>query len=220
MMTKSTKPFIVAIDGGPGTGTSSLANTVSKSTGWPFLNTGQLYRGIAYAVLKDGVDPYSHEASADVAERVQFTFDGGNVSHVNGEDVRGKLYDGEVNLTSSIMGTHQRVRLALDPHQHEFARQTSCVIEGRDIGSHLFPNAQLKVFLTCDDEVRLERMLKAAGRTGSLEEIREREKLETERDINPMAPVEDSVLIDTSKLTLDDVASIVIKLIRERGGSF
>lgn len=209
-------PFIVAIDGGPGTGTSSLARAVSEQTGWPFLNTGQLYRGVAHAVIAAGVDPYDRESVTQLTNTLEFTFDGGEVSHVNNEPVYGKLYSGPVNLTSSIVAVHPEVRLALDPHQHQFASQSSCVLEGRDIGSHLFPNAQLKIFLICDDEVRLERMLKAAGRTGSLEEIRAREKLETEREANPMAPVADSVIIDTTNLSLNEVTSQVLKLIKQR----
>lgn len=215
MMIKNT-PFIVAIDGGPGTGTSSLAKSVSEQTGWPFLNTGQLYRGVAHAVLTAGIDPGNGAAVTELARALEFQFNGGEVSHVNGELVEGKLYDGAINLTSSIVAVHPEVRLALDPHQHDFASKTSCVLEGRDIGSHLFPNAQVKIFLTCDDEIRLQRMLKAKGRTGSLEEIRAREKLETERDTNPMAPVEDSVIIDTTNLTLSEVAYRVLKLIEQR----
>jgi cytidylate kinase len=218
-MTANNIPFIVAIDGGPGTGTSSLARAVSEQTGWPFLNTGQLYRGVAHAVLAAGVDPDDRVAVTELTRALEFQFDGGEVSHINGEPVAGKLYDGAINLTSSIVAVHPEVRLALDPHQHEFASKTSCVLEGRDIGSHLFPNAQVKIFLTCDDEVRLERMLKAEGRTGSLEEIRAREKLETERKTNPMAAVEDSVVIDTTALTLEEVTEQVLSLIKQRSES-
>lgn len=215
-MTSNNKPFIVAIDGGPGTGTSSLARAVSEKTAWPFLNTGQLYRGVAHAVITAGINPHDREAVTELTKNLEFKFIGGEVSHVNGELVEGKLYDGAINLISSIVAVHPEVRLALDPHQHDFASKTSCVLEGRDIGSHLFPNAQVKIFLTCDDEIRLQRMLKAKGRTGSLEEIRAREKLETERDTNPMAPVEDSVIIDTTNLTLSEVAYRVLKLIEQR----
>ncbi len=212
---------LIAIDGPAGSGKSSVARAVAEKLGLTNLNTGAAYRAVALVALREGVDPEDGAGLADVARRVSLDAWG---ARVDGEPVRDEdLRSPEVSAAASAVSARPEVREVLLAVQREAASAASseggAVVEGRDIGTVVLPDADLKIFLSAEPEERARRRAHQTGREEELDRIREamrqRDLRDSERETSPLKPAADAVILDTTSLDLDGVVSRVLELARE-----
>jgi len=210
--------MVIAIDGPAGAGKSSVARKVADSLGFTYLDSGAMYRCVAYTCLDWGADPEQSGEATSTAESIEISFDGEEVL-IDGVDVTEEIRSHEVSEAASKVAVHPGVREAMVKEQRRLIDSGNYVAEGRDIGTVVSPDAPLKVFLTASPEVRAERRAEQTG--GDAREILisqlERDKRDTEREHGALKAAEDSVEVDTSELSLDEVVAKVTALARERG---
>ncbi|MGC9457225.1 MAG: (d)CMP kinase [Halothiobacillaceae bacterium] len=216
---------IITIDGPSGSGKGTLARTIAEQLGYALLDSGALYRLTALAADRRGLDLNNAEAVAEVARNldVQFAADGG--IHLEGETVGPELRTETTGEKASVVAAHPPVREALLQRQRDFAGTAGLVADGRDMGTVVFPEAPLKVFLDASPEVRAERRYKqliekglSANLPALVEEIRARDERDRNRPVAPLVPAPDAVVIDSSAMDADAVAAQVFALLRERIG--
>lgn len=210
--------LLVAIDGPAGSGKSTIARALAERLGIPYLDTGAMYRAVTWAVLEAGVDPADATAVEEVAGAVRVEVDTGVL--VDDVDVTAAIRGPEVSAAVSVVAAHPGVRSLLVGKQREWAQRCGGgVVEGRDIGSVVFPDATLKVFLTARPEVRARRR---AAERGELDEatiaawaanIAERDRLDSTREVSPLLEAEDSVVVDSSDLSIAEVVERIAELV-------
>ncbi|HIU50619.1 MAG TPA: (d)CMP kinase [Candidatus Limousia pullorum] len=217
----------VAIDGPAGAGKSSVAKAVGKQLGLLYVDTGALYRTVGLAALRKGVDPSSKaEVEAllkEISVEMDFSETSGQVVLLNGEDVTGLIRTPEVSMTASDISALPIVREYLLGLQRNIAKTKNVIMDGRDIGTVVLPDAQVKIFLTASPESRAERRYKELVEKGEkttvkdvLRDVIKRDYNDTNRKAAPLRPAEDSVLVDTTNLDFDGSVEAVAKIIRER----
>ncbi len=209
---------IVTIDGGAGTGTSSLAAGLAEKLGSPALNSGHLYRGLTLLALDElrtaEAFPGHTERIIDLAQSINFGFKGGSVIEINGLGVEESALR-SVSEAVPHLAHIPEVRLALRIWQHRFAEDHECLVaEGRDLGTVVFPDATRKIFLVCDDEERARRRSNQAGRLITVGELLERDRLDSERDDSPMRHGGDAIIFDTTKTSVPALVKNVINSLR------
>lgn len=214
-------PRVIAIDGPAGAGKSTVAKAVAAKTGLPYLDTGAMYRCVALAVMRSGVDPNDEARVAPIAEDARIEIDGSSV-RLDGEDVSGVIRGSEVSSLVSIIAVHPRVRTAMRTQQQRWvASRGGAVVEGRDISTVVFPEAVLKVFLTASPRERARRRVEQVG--GDIDEIAasiaERDRLDSTREDSPLRAADDAVLVDSSDASIEDVVGrICAEYSRVAGG--
>jgi CMP/dCMP kinase len=211
---------LVAIDGPAGSGKSSVARTVAEELGVVDLNTGAAYRAVALLALRDGVDLEDGASLAEISGRVSLDGEGARVdgTAIHEEELRTP----EVSAVASTVSAKPEVRAVLLDVQREAARrareQGGAVVEGRDIGTVVLPDAELKIFLSAAPEERARRRAHQTGREAELDRIREamnrRDRQDSERTTSPLRPAADAVILDTTTLSLEEVSSRVLELAR------
>ncbi len=210
--------ILVAIDGPAGSGKSSVARVSAERLGVVDLNTGATYRAVALLSIKEGVPPTDGAALARIARRVEL--DGERVS-VDGDEVpEGALRTPEVSAAASKVSSNPELREVLVGVQRRAAwkarAEGGAVVEGRDIGTVVLPDADVKVFLSASAEERARRRASQSGREDEIERItaaiRQRDKQDTERAASPLKPAPDAVVVDTTSMSLDEVVSSVLAL--------
>lgn len=212
------KGILVTIDGPAGSGKSSVARQVAERLGVVNLNTGAAYRAAALLALREAADFADAKRLADLASRVSLDPDGASIDgeRVHEPDLRSP----EVSAAASKVSVNAGLREVLLPVQRAAAEEAKerggAVVEGRDIGTVVLPEADLKVFLKADPEERARRRARQTGREGELDRIREaisrRDRQDSEREVSPLRPAEDAVVLDTTSLSLDEVVSRVLEL--------
>jgi cytidylate kinase len=219
-------PLVIAIDGPAGVGKSTVAQKLAARLGLMYVDSGATYRAAALKVLEASVDP---QDEATVAKLIGSTDvqvaagDGEPRVLVDGTDVTGRLRTPEVTLAAAQVSRLPQVRAKLIEIQRAFARDQGVVMEGRDIGTVVFPKAQLKIFLKADVEERARRRRKQDSREGreakldkTAYEIGRRDQLDTERKISPLMPAPDAVEIDSTLLQAEQVVEQILSLARIR----
>lgn len=200
--------IVITIDGGAGTGTTTLAKHLARHLGWEYLNTGHLYRSVAWWVRQHGINPHDEQAVSAIAEAIEFEFRDGSVIKVNSLDVTDDILAGMSDLVPHI--AHYRdVRKFIRVWQQRFAEGRHCVIEGRDLGSVVFSDSPFKIFLTCDDRERAKRRSNQAGRVVTVDELRERDRLDAEREESPMIKPDGAYLLNTTETSIPELVSAV-----------
>jgi CMP/dCMP kinase len=222
-------PPVLAIDGPSGSGKGTIARQAAKALGWHLLDSGALYRLVGLAADRQGIDLADETKIAALAGRldIEFGVGPGGAERVllDGVDVSRDLRTEESGRLASAVATLPAVREALLGLQRGFRRAPGLVADGRDMGTHVFPDAALKVFLTASVEERANRrykQLKDKGIDVSLaalsRDIAARDKRDTERSVAPLRPADDARVLDSSHLTIDEVTRIVLDWVRETVG--
>lgn len=214
--------YNVAIDGPAGAGKSTIAKRIAKEMGFIYVDTGAMYRALAIHFLKKGLKPEDTEqikmACKDASVSIQYE-DGMQQVYLNGENVTSMLREEKVGNMASVSSAIGEVRAQLLELQREMARTNDVVMDGRDIGTHILPNANVKVYLTASVEERARRRfveLQEKGVACDLNEIAhdiaERDHRDMNREIAPLKQAEDAVLVDSSNMTIDEVVQAIISL--------
>ena len=215
------KRLVIAIDGPSGAGKSTVALAVAQRLRYRCVDSGAMYRAVALLALENKTSLADGPALAKLAESADMRFehkDGVNHLFLNGEDASKAIRFPGVTDASSIVATHQEVRDILVRRQQEMGREGGVVMEGRDIGTRVFPNAELKIFLIASADVRASRRHREmddkipAASDEVLRDMAERDRRDQERKISPLMPAEDSVEIDATDLTADKVVEKIIVL--------
>lgn len=211
--------IIIAIDGPTAAGKSTTASEVARRLGYRHLNTGAMYRALALYCQQWGVTGSTDKQIPDLLERVYIDVDESAEVVLEGENVASKISTPEVAQLASALSTRSDVRNKLVAMQQEICKDGGFVLDGRDIGTVVFPDAELKIFLIADEKVRAERRLKELAAQGmSIElqrleqEIIERDKRDTERTNSPLKKADDAIEIDTSGLTIDEQVERIVSL--------
>ena len=218
--------FNVAIDGPAGSGKSTVAKRIAKDYNILYLDTGAMYRACALKVLEMGIDPTDEAAIVALMRDVKLDVvyeNGIQKTMLDGKDVSEEIRQNPVSMASSSVSKHMSVRMHLVEKQREIAGKMSCVLDGRDIGTFVLPDADFKFYLTASPDVRAKRRfdeLKAKGTEvdfGRLkEEIVHRDEQDMNRDFAPLKRAEDAVLIDTSDMTIDEVVAAIERSMQEK----
>jgi cytidylate kinase len=209
-------PQVITMDGPAASGKSSVAREVARRLGWTFVNTGNTYRAATWAVLQAGANPDDAGAVQRAVSAANLTCvveDGRSVVRVNGRDVESELTSEAVNRAVSLVARVPQVRELLVAMQRALGRQHPVVMEGRDIGTVVFPDAPAKFYIDASEEVRARRR----GLQGHTDSVRERDRIDSTRKTAPLMAASDAVIIDSSDLTLDQVVDEVMKVLHERG---
>jgi CMP/dCMP kinase len=220
----SEKRVIVALDGPAGSGKSTVAQRIAEKLGFMYINTGAIYRAVALWAMRLGVDLKDMHRLEQLATeaRIELTAKDGHVI-LNGEDVTEAIRDPQVSLAASKVSAVPGVRRALLALQRSMAERRSVVMEGRDIGSVVFPNAHVKIFLDADPQERARRRaleFVEQGQAADIEtvsgELKERDDRDRRRPESPLIQAPDAQLVDTTGLSLDQVEEAVLRLVRAR----
>lgn len=216
----------VAIDGPAGAGKSTIAKEVAKELGYIYVDTGAMYRAIALYLLRNGVKAEENNIISAKCMEANVTIeyvDGKQVVFLNGEDVNGLIRTEEVGSMASSSSTNPDVRKRLLGLQRELAEKNDVIMDGRDIGTNILPNAQAKIYLTASIEVRAKRRfdeLTEKGIACNYEEIKKEIAIRDERDMNrdiaPLRQAEDAVLLDSSDMSIEEVKEKMIQIIRSK----
>lgn len=220
-----TNGYLIAIDGTAGTGKSSVGCAVAAHLGYGFLSTGEMYRALAYKVFAKKINPEDHDAVLEAARQLRFTFmrqpDAKLKMFVDGEYLGDKLHLEEVGSVASRVSTNGEARRVLTDKMRDVGEDGGIVMEGRDVGTVVFPDAEIKFYLDASAEERAKRrvnQLKEAGQKADynqiLKMIQERDYRDSHRAVSPLKPAEDAVVIDTSSLTMQQVIDAVLEKIK------
>jgi cytidylate kinase len=221
------RPVLIAIDGPAGAGKSAAAREVAVRLGLPYLDTGAMYRAVGLLAHRKGLGPELDEsgrsAVVELARRLEIAFSGDPRAQrvtVAGEDVTHALRTPEVSRMASVVSAIPDVRREMVWRQREVAARTGGVVEGRDIGTVVFPDAPVKVFLTATPEVRARRRFDELTQQGAalrweevLGEQRERDRRDSTREASPLRPAAGAVVVDTSALSLAEVVAAIVALL-------
>jgi cytidylate kinase len=218
------KRFSVAIDGPAGAGKSTVARKVADYLGITYVDTGAMYRAIAWKALKGGVGTENEEAVTQLAEALTFSLDRQGIC-VDGVRLADEIRTPEVSNAASRIARMPGVRRILVNKQQEIAATRSVVMDGRDIGTHVLPHADVKIFLTASIDERAERRyreLLAKGLKPDFEQLREeirrRDENDRTREYAPLRQAEDAVLIDTTGRSVDEIVKSILRLCRNKMG--
>ena len=215
--------FQIAIDGPAASGKSTVARLLAEKLGFDHLNTGATYRAVAVYLHEKGLSPSSAEEEIENAlKNLKIDYVNGRV-YINGKDYTEKIQSPEAGGLASNFARLEVVRRHLVRIQREICDDKNIVVEGRDIGTVVLPNAHLKIFLTASLEARVERKLKEYQKRGlkvTKEEVERelisRDEQDSKRNVAPLKPAEDAVIIDTTSMSVEEVLDRILKLVRER----
>ena len=216
---------VITIDGPSGSGKGTVATLTAKDLGFRLLDSGALYRSLAVSAIKREVNLEDHQQLADLARCLNIEFDLFNSGSVwlDGEDVSLSIRTDIVSNAASLLGTIPAVRTALHEQQLAFRKEPGLVADGRDMGTVVFPDALVKIYLTARLEERVQRRYKQLIDKGIdatlpllLRDLKERDAKDSERPISPLKPAKDAVVLDTTDLQVDQVVQLVMSIVRDR----
>lgn len=217
--------YIIAMDGPAGVGKSTVGSLVAKKLGYHFINTGEMYRALTWKSLEEKLDLRDEKAVEDLAKNLTWEFkpteEGTTLkTYINGQGVTAQIRDERVSANSSIVAANKGVRKFMCRLQRRLGRKGGIVMEGRDITTHVFPDADFKIYLDASiDEraTRRYRQLKAAGEPADRQRIKEailtRDLNDLKRQINPLTQARDAIVIDSTHMTMHEVARRIVRMV-------
>lgn len=218
--------FNIAVDGPAGAGKSTIAKAVAAQMGYVYVDTGAMYRALAYYFLQEQIDPADEAAVSAAAEHADVTIryeEGAQQVYLNGANVTGSLRTEQVGNTASQTSVYAAVRKKLVALQQKLAQTTDVIMDGRDIGTCVLPDAQVKIYLTASVQTRAKRRydeLAAKNEPADLAQIaadiEARDDRDMHREISPLRQAQDAVLIDSSDMSIGEVVAAIIQIIKER----
>ena len=218
--------FNIAIDGPAGAGKSTVAKECAKRLNFVYVDTGAMYRAIALYLVRTGTDPENEDALKAALDEIQVELayeDGAQQVLLNGENVTGLIRTEEVSHMASVSSAKAIVRAKLLTLQRDMAKKYNVLMDGRDIGTAILPDAQLKIYLTASTKARAQRRYLENQEKGipcTFEEIeqdiRERDERDMNREVSPLKQAEDAVLVDSSDMNVEEVVACILKLAEER----
>jgi len=213
----------VAIDGPAGAGKSSIAKAVSKKLGFVYIDTGAMYRAVGVYAIKNGIEIKAENFTDEVLDNIKIDIayvDGVQKIYLLGEDVSERIREADASLAASNVAVIPAVRLKLVELQRALAEKTSVIMDGRDIGTYVLPDADVKIYLTASSDVRAKRRLlemKEKGMEADFETVKRdieyRDKNDSEREFAPLRQAEDAILVDSSDMTIDQVIDRISEII-------
>lgn len=216
------KKLSVAVDGPAGAGKSSVARIVAEKLGLTYIDTGAMYRAVALCMVKNGIDIKDLNGIENILNFIDIDLKDGKV-YLNGEDVSLAIREQEISRLSSPVSAIPQVRKRLVEMQRKMAEETSVIMDGRDIGTNVLKDADVKIFLTASCEVRAKRRyneLKAKGYDVKLEtimqDIKIRDAADSNREVDPLRVAPDAVIVDTTDMSFDDVVEKILSIIHKR----
>lgn len=216
--------MIIAIDGPSGAGKSTVAKLLSKKLGFEYIDTGAMYRALAYKAFinKIEINEENEEKINEMIERTTVDYHSNNI-YLDGENVESLIRDENISIGASKISALQNVRTKMVELQRKIAKNKDVILDGRDIGTKVFPNADYKFFITASEEVRADRryeQLVSEGKTANFNsvfsDLKQRDKNDTTRKFSPLRKAEDAILIDTTNKGIDEVIRDIANII---GGS-
>ena len=219
------KSIAIAIDGPAAAGKSTIAKKVAAILNFTYVDTGAMYRAFTHAVIKAGLDPQDEAASCSIIPDVHIDLlEDGRVI-CNDEDVTRAIREPLVSGNVSYIASYKDIRLALVEMQRAMANNKSVVMDGRDIGTYVLPNAQVKIYQIASVECRAQRRFIENQQKGIptsmedvIEDVRKRDRIDSSRAFAPLRPAEDSVELDTSEMTIEEVVDAVLSIVHEKTG--
>lgn len=215
----------VAIDGPAGAGKSSIAKAVAKNLGFIYIDTGAMYRAVAVYAIENGIEIKEENFTKDVLDRIKIDIayeDGTQKIYLSGKDVSERIREADVSIGASNVAVIPAVRLKLVELQRKLSEKTSVIMDGRDIGTYVLPDAEVKIFLTASSDIRAKRRLlemEQKGMSADFETVKRdieyRDKNDSEREFAPLRQAEDAVLVDTSDMTIEEVIERITEIIGE-----
>lgn len=216
----------IAIDGPAAAGKSTVAKLVAKKLGYTYIDTGAMYRAFTWYTLSKGVDPQNEVESCKLIPEVKIKLSTDGKVYCNDIDVTEAIRTTLVSGNVSYIASYKDIRLALVDQQREMANDTSVVMDGRDIGTYVLPNAEVKIFQIATVETRAERRYKENMEKGipcTFEEIvadvKKRDYIDSHRSFAPLKAADDSILLDTSDMSIEEVVNAILKIIDEKVGN-
>jgi len=220
----------IAIDGPAAAGKSTVAKIIAEKLSYIYIDTGAMYRGLTYKALKEDCNLDNEEALFNLLKITKIDLlpgEKGQLVYLDGNEVTNEIRSSEVTNQVSIVAKHRQIREEMVRRQQEFAAQGGVVMDGRDIGTHVLPYAEVKVFLLASVEERAERRYQEniqKGFPSDLEklkrEIAQRDKIDSEREVAPLKKADDAIEIDTTSLSIYEVVEKILELVNERKGSY
>ena len=221
------KRLMIAIDGPSGAGKSTVARMLAARLGYSYVESGAMYRALAWLALETGTDIGDGSALAALAEKAEMRLEQQGESNrllLNGRDVTEAIRSPEVTRASSLVSVHPEVRRRLVERQQALGREGGVVMEGRDIGTRVFSSADLKIFLEASPKARAERRFReiedasTASPEEVLQEMAERDRRDRSREASPLVPAEDAVRMNTTNLTAEEVVEKILSLVNKAMG--
>ena len=222
MSSSSARPLIIAIDGPSGAGKGTVARTLAERLGYTHVDTGAMYRAVAWKAGHAGVDLSDEEAVTGIADAAVFELSAD--VRVDGHDITRAIRTPEMDAAAAVVARHPKVRQSLVRRQRDYASRGGLVMEGRDIGTVVFPDADVKVFLDASAEERARRRANDEAHTSSRDSevgkvataLAERDRQDSTRKTSPLAMAADAVRIDTTGMSVEEVVSAVLALVRAK----
>lgn len=213
----------IAIDGPAGSGKSTVAKMLAERLGFTYVDTGAMYRAVAWKLKQHDIDPDNTNALRELLENTQFSISD-SVLCMDGRKIGDEIRTPEISRLSSDVAKIAEVRRFLTAEQRRIAEKGNVIMEGRDIGTVVIPDADLKFFITASPEERARRRYEQLKRLGIeanydriLNELIQRDRNDSSREIAPLKPAEDAIIIDTTNMTIDEVLDLLVRKVRDKG---
>lgn len=227
-MSTNSKPNVIAIDGPSGSGKGTLSQLLAKRLGYHLLDSGALYRLVALSTLKQSVDVKDQARVTELAENLAVSFEtNGERTRIllNNEDVTTAIRSETISMNASILAAYPSVRTALLKRQRAFRQEPGLVADGRDMGTVVFPDAQIKIFLTASAEARAQRRFNQLLEKGEavdmavlVQDIKLRDERDSNREVSPLKPAEDAVVLDSTQMTIAQVLDAILIAVESADG--
>lgn len=218
------KNYSIAIDGPSASGKSTVAKLIAKRLNFTYIDTGAMYRAFTLAVIEANLDPKSEKESDSLIGKISISFDEANHITLNDVDVSQRVRENDVANNVSYIASYKNIRLHLVDLQRKIAANKSVVMDGRDIGTYVLPNADLKIYQVATAEERAKRRYKENLEKGiettyedCLKNINTRDYIDSHRSFCPLHPAEDSIEVNTTDMSIEEVVDTIISIAKERG---